>query len=403
MSERHMTGRYGRFGGRFVAEALWTPLQQVKEAFEAAVGGGELLADFDALLDSRVGRPTPLTHLRALSAQLGGAQLWLKREDLCVGGNFTTNLAAAYALLARRMGRQALVGETATGEFGAALASMGNALGLKARVYMGREDHDAEPLGVQQMQALGAEIVTVDASLRGRKNACSEALRYWATHSDTHFYSPSSLAAPDPYPSLGAYFLSAIGHETRLQVERLGFVPEYVVAPVGGGGFAAGLFGEFIGHDVTQLVGVQGAGEGLSGRHAASIVGGRPGVFQGTFSFLLQDEDGQVLGSASAAGGLSVPVVGPQHANWAEQGLVHYVAVEDADAYQAVQLLAEREGVLISLEAGHALAYALKLLPTLRAEQSVLVGVSGSGVRDLGRWAAYRARTKDAESGGGHE
>jgi tryptophan synthase beta chain len=400
MSGKQNTGRYGRFGGRFVAEALWTPLQEVADAFESAVGDPEFMGRFEMLLDRRIGRPTPLTMLGNLSDRMGGARLWLKREDLCMGGNFTPNLAVAYALLAKRMGRESLVGETATGGFGAALASMGNALGLKTRIFMGRTDRDAEPLGVRRMEELGAEIDTVDSTLRGRKVACSEALRYWATHSATSFYCPSTLAAPDPYPRMSAFFLSAIGAETRVQVERLGCSPEYVIAPVGSGGFAAGLFSEFVDSEQTQLVGVQGAGEGLDGRHSASVVAGHPGVFQGTLSFLLQDEDGQILAPTSVAGGLSVPNVGPQHAHWAEQGRVHYVAVEDVEAQAAVERLLREEGLLVSMEAGHALAYAMKLLPTLDADQDVVVGISGGGDRDLERLAEFRATSRQGESGG---
>ncbi len=381
------SGRFGRFGGRFIAEALWTPLQEVAEAFEAAIADLEFMEDFEALLDHRIGRPTPLTLLRNLSEEMGGGMLWLKREDLCQGSNFTVNLAAGYALLAKRMGRQWLVGETATGEFGVALASMGNALGLNTRIFIGREDREAEPLMVRRMEELGVELETIDSTLRGRKVACSEALRFWATHSATHLYCPSSLAAPDPYPRMSAFYLSVIGAETRVQVRRRGRTPEYVVAPVGSGGFAAGLFNEFVDEEMVQLAGVQAAGEGLSGRHSASLVAGRPGVFQGTYSFLLQDQDGQVLSPASIAGGLSMPNVGPQHAHWAEQGRVHYVAVTDEEAIDGVKKLLEYEGILVALESGHAIAYALKLLPTLAEDQDVVVGVTGGGMRDLQRLA----------------
>jgi tryptophan synthase beta chain len=387
MSGHPHSGRFGRFGGRFIAEALWTPLQEVAEAFESAAADVAFMEDFEAMLDHRIGRPTPLTLLRNLSDEMGGGMLWIKREDLCQGGNFTVNLAAAYALLAKRMGREWIVGETATGEFGVALASMGNALGLKTRIFIGREDREAEPLMVRRMEELGVDLETVDSTLRGRKAACSEALRFWATHSSTHFYCPSSLAAPDPYPRMSAFFLSVIGAETRVQVRRRGRTPEYVVAPVGSGGYAAGLFSEFVDEEMVQLAGVQAAGEGLSCRHSASLVAGRPGVFQGTYSFLLQDDDGQVLSPASIAGGMSVPNVGPQHAHWAEQGRVHYVAVTDDEAIDGVRKLLKYEGILVSLESGHALAYALKLLPTLHEDQDVVVGVTGGGMRDLKRLA----------------
>ncbi len=385
MSGEPHSGRFGRFGGRYVSEALWTPLQAIAEGFEDAISDHTFMGEFESLLDHRLGRPTPLTLLSNLSDKTGGGKLWIKREDLCQGGNFTANLAAACALLARRMGRQWLVGETATGEFGVTLASLGNAFGLKTRIFMGREDRESEPLMVRRMEELGVELETVDSNLRGRKAASSEALRYWATHSGEALYCSSSLAAPDPFPRMIEFFLSVIGAETRVQVDRRGQSPEYVIAPVGSGGFAAGLFSEFIGDERVQLAGVQGAGEGLTGRHSASVVAGRPGVFQGTYSFLLQDDDGQVLSPTSVAGGLSVPNVGPQHAHWAEQGRVHYVAVTDGEAVDAVRRLLHTEGLLISLEAGHALAYALKLLPTLGEDQDVVVGISGGGMRDLER------------------
>lgn len=400
MSGDAKLGRFGRFGGRFVAETLWAPLQEVADAFELALADPAFLAQFDDLLERRVGRPTPLTPVAKLSEKFGGARLWLKREDLCAGASFSSNLAAAYALMALRMGRKTLIGESATGEFGAALGAMGNALGLKTRIFMGREDQDSEPLGVQRMKALGVQIETVDSPMRGRKMARAEALRFWGSLPEERFYCPSSLATPDPYPRMSAYFLSVIGAETRAQLARSGCVPEYLVAPVGSGGFAAGLFAEFSADEDMQLVGVQGAGEGLSGRHAASVVSGRPGVFQGVYSFLLQDDDGQVFSPASAAAGLAVANVGPQHAQWAEQGRVHYVAVEDREAYQAVQKLLREEGLLVSLESGHALAYAFKLLPTLEVGQDILVGISGAGERDLLRLEAFRAAEKAAEIGG---
>lgn len=386
---------FGRFGGRFVAEALWTPLQEVAEVFEEAIGDEDFLERFEMLLDHRCGRPTPLTHLRKLSEEVGGAQLWLKREDLCATGSFTATLAAGCALLAQRMDRQWLVGETATGDFGCALAAIGNALELKTRIFMGREDREREPMMVRRMLQLGVELETVDSTLRGRKEACAEALRYWATHSSTAFYCASSLASPDPYPRLIAFFLSVIGAEARAQAGRRDGRPEYVIAPVGSGGFAAGLFSEFAAREDVQLVGVEGAGEGLEGRHAASIVGGRLGVYHGTYSFLLQDGDGQVVSPTSIAGGLSIPNAGPQHAMWAEQGRVHYVSVTDDEALDSVKLLLDHEGLLVSLEAGHALAYALKLLPTLSADEHVIVGVSGDGMRELGRLEAYAAEGGD--------
>lgn len=387
MRERHQPGRYGPFGGRYVAEALWTPLESVARAFDAALADRDFIATFERWLDHRIGRPTPVSHLEALSSEIGGAQIWLKREDLCQGGAFCINAAVLQVLLARFMGRKWVVGESATGDFGVALGSIAAAMGLKVRIFMGREDFDAEPLNVQRMRELGVHIETVDANARGRKRACSEALRYWATHSDTTLYCASSLAMPDPYPRLLEYGLSVIGAETHVQLKRRGCEPEYLVAPVGSGAFAAGLFSEFVKSSDIQIVGVQAAGDGQSDHSAASLVDGRPGVFLGTYSYLLQDEAGQIVVPGSVAGGLCMPHVGPQHAQWAAEGRVHYVSVTDNQASTAVNRLARSEGILVSLESGHALAYALRLAPTLAADEHIVVGISAGGVRDLERLA----------------
>lgn len=385
------SGRYGRFGGRYVAESIWTPLEEIAAVFEAAVADESFMESFQRHLNDRLGRPTPVSVLSRLSTCEGGGRLWLKREDLCQGGSFCGNLAVAYALLARRMGREWLIGDTATGDFGIALGSIGNALGLKTRVFIGREDADEEPVQVRRMDELGVKVERVDTNCRGRKAACAEALRFWATHSENHLYCSSSLAAPDPFPRMIAYFLSVIGAEAGVQLARRQCRPFYLIAPVGSGGFAAGLFSEFIGEDDVHLVGVQSAADGLEGRHAASIVAGRPGVLHGTHSYLLQDDNGQVLRPASIAGGLSMAHVGPQHARWAETGRVHYVAVENISALRAVRRVMAEEGINVSLESGHALAYALDLLPTLPGDKDVVVGISGAGMRDIER---IRQRTE---------
>ncbi|MGM0557722.1 MAG: pyridoxal-phosphate dependent enzyme [Myxococcota bacterium] len=384
-TNRSKPGRYGRFGGRYVAEAIWTPLQEIAATFEQAVADEAFMEEFQRHLNDRLGRPTPVSLLTRISEGEGGGRLWLKREDLCQGGSFCGNLAVAYGLLARRMGREWLIGDTATGDFGIALGAIGNALGLKTRVFIGREDAEQEEMQVRRMDELGVKVERVDTHSRGRKAACAEALRFWATHSAGHLYCSSSLAAPDPFPRMIAYFLSVIGAEAGVQLARRQCRPFYLIAPVGSGGFAAGLFSEFVGDEEVQLVGVQAAAEGLEGRHSASIVAGRPGVLHGTHSFLLQDADGQVARPASIAGGLAMAHVGPQHARWAETGRVHYVPVENVDAIRAVRRVMVEEGINVSLESGHALAYALKLLPTLSSDRDVVVGISGAGMRDIER------------------
>jgi tryptophan synthase beta chain len=377
--------RFGRFGGRYVAEALWEPLEEVGGVFEEVLADEEFVASFRRWLEQRVGRPTPVTELGALSDEIGGGRLLLKREDLCQTGSFTINMAVAYGLLARRMGREWLVGETATGDFGVALASIGAALGLRTRMFIGRDDLQAEQFNVRRIEQLGAVTEIVDTDNRGRKAAAAKALRFWATHSDSALYCPSTLAMPDPYPRMLQRFLSVIGRETHRQLRDRDVSPEYVVAPIGSGSLGAGMFTEFVDGSDARLVGVEAGGERQSKRHAASLIWGKPGVFRGTYSFLLQDQNGQILTPASIAGGLSVPNTGAQHAHWAETGEVHYVTANDHEAVDAVRRLARTEGILVALEAGHALAYALKLLPTLSADEHVVVAVSGRGSRDLDR------------------
>ncbi|MBA2663274.1 MAG: pyridoxal-phosphate dependent enzyme [Bradymonadaceae bacterium] len=384
-NERLLPGRFGRFGGRYVAESLWTPLQEIADAFDEAVDDPKFVTTMERWLDHRIGRPTPVSHLGALSERVGGAQIWVKREDLCQGGSFSINTAVLQVLLARRLGRRSVIGETGTGDFGVALGSIAAAMGLEARIFMGREDLENETLNVQRMLELGVVIETVDTGTRGRKRACSEALRFWATHSNQAHYCASSLAMPDPFPRILAYALGVIGAETRVQLKRRGCDPEYIIAPIGSGAFGVGLFSEFAKHTDIQLVGVQGGGDGHGARTSASLVVGSPGVFMGTHSYLLQDDNGQVLVPHSIAGGLCVPNVGPQHARWAAEGRVHYVAVSDDDACLAVRTLARTEGLLVCLESGHALSYAIKIAATLGSEQHVVVGITGSGLRDLER------------------
>lgn len=386
MTRDHDERRYGRFGGRYVAEALWHPLEVLSQTFAEALDDPDFGDACESWLDRRLGRPTPLTSLDQLSDDIGGGRLLAKREDLLHGNSFASNMAVVYGLLARRMDRDWLVGETATGDFGVALASIGSAMGLRTRIFVGREDLEAEPLSMQQLHQLGAIVETVDSTSRGRKAACAEAMGHWATHADSELYCPSSLAMADPYPRIVEHALSTIGAELRVQLERRHLDPTYVVAPIGSGSFGVGLFEPFVGGE-TQLVGVQAGASGGDDRHAASLTYGRPGVFQGTYSFLLQDQNGQIRAPSSIAGGLCVPNVGPQHAAWAESGEVHYVTVTDADAMAAARQLLQSEGVLVSLEAAHAVAYALKLAPTLGADETIVVGISGSGMRDLDRLA----------------
>ncbi|MEM1347207.1 MAG: pyridoxal-phosphate dependent enzyme [Myxococcota bacterium] len=378
---------FERFGGRYVAEALYGPLEAVATALDAALEDDAFLSEFERWLDHRIGRPTPLSRMRRLSQELGGGQLWLKREDLCQGGSFTACMAIFQALLAKYMNRSVLVAESGSGDFGVALSQAGAALGLEVHVFMTREDILSEPLAVAEIKRFDAHVVSVDAPSRGRADAAAEAMRVWMSQWEQALYCSSMLAAPDPYPRMLAHAAGIIGAEARVQLHRRAARVDYIIAPVGTGSLAAGLFAEFIDDDAVHSIGVQAGGEAQSGRHAASLLSGRPGIAHGTRSFLLQDDDGQILGAYSIAGGLISPIVGPQHAAWAQRGQALYVSMADHEAIEAVERLMALEGVHVSLETGHALAYALKLLPTLAPEQSILLGVSGQGTRDAARLA----------------
>jgi len=381
------TRRYGRFGGRYVAEALYGPLEAVAKALDTALEDDAFLSEFERWLDNRIGRPTPLSRMAHLSEELGGGGLWLKREDLCQGGSFAACIAIFQALLAVYMKRKVVIAESGSGDFGVALSQAGAALGLEVHVHMTREDILAEPLAVAEMKRYGAHVVSVDAPSRGRADAADEAMRVWMSQWQDALYCSSMLAAPDPYPRMLAHATGIIGAEARVQLNRRGATIDYVIAPVGSGSFAAGLFSEFIDDDAVHVIGVQAGGEAQGGRHSASLLSGRPGIAHGTKSFLLQDDGGQILGAYSIAGGLISPIVGPQHAAWAERGQALYVSMNDHEAILAVEKLMALEGVHVSLETGHALAYAMKLLPTLAHDQSILLGVSGQGTRDAARLA----------------
>ena len=376
--------QFGIFGGRYVPEPLWTPLVELAAAHQEAIADEEYLRTERRWQYSRLGRPTPVTHLSSLSSLCGGAQIWAKREDLCEGGTFCATSALTQALIARRMGRQRLIGETATGDFGVALGSVGAAMGMDMTILMRRAAIEKEPVNAARMRRLGVELISVDGAGRGRSQAMAEALRQYSMDTEEAFYATSSLASPSPYPEMVARALAVIGEECRAQIAEENVELEYVIAPVGSGSFAAGLYGAFLQTGGPQLVGVQAGGENGTERSAASLVRGRPGVHLGTRSLVLQDEEGQILAPHSGARGLAIPVAGPQHARWLQEGQVHYVMIDDEKAVEAQQKLAQVEGIFASHETGYGLAYALKLAPTLRSEQHILVGISGAGLRELG-------------------
>ncbi len=375
-------GEFGIFGGRYVPEVLWSPLEEVARALDEAIADQDFCRRERNWWASRAGRPTALTHLETLSTKIGGAQIWAKREDLCLGGAFCVTSVISQALLAKRMGKTRLIGESATGDFGVALGSVGRALDLEVTVFMGRGAAEEESLPMERMAALGVKVVTVDGAVRGRSRAMAEALRTLSVSAESNFYVTSSLASPQPYPRLVGRALSIIGQECKDQLAAQAVHPEYVIAPVGSGSFAAGFFEAFIDERGPQLVGVQAGGEEGSARDAASLVRGRPGVCLGTRSLVLQDEQGQIEAAHAGAPGLAMPVAGPQHARWLQEGKVHYVTVTDEEAVQACRDMTDMEGIFASLESAYGLAYAQKLAPTLNSSDHIVVGITGTRLLD---------------------
>ena len=380
-------GRYGDYGGQFVPETVMPALEQLEAAYAEAQRDPAFQAELDALLRDFVGRPTPLHHAKRLTERAGGAQVYLKREDLCHTGAHKMNNAMGQALLAKRMGKRRIVADTGAGQHGVASATACALLGLNCIVYMGTEDMRRQEPNVFRMRLLGAEVRPVEAGSKTLKEAVSEAIRDWVTNvEDTHFLI-GSVVGPHPYPMLVRDFQTVIGREARAQMIKVtGRLPDYVVACVGGGSNAIGIFRAFVDDAQVRLVGVEAAGEGIAtGNHAASLSVGRPGVLHGAMSYLLQSEDGQVLATHSISAGLDYPGVGPEHSWLKDTERAEYAAVTDTEAVAALRLLSEAEGIIPALESAHALAYAVETLaPTLAPSQSVLVNLSGRGDKDLG-------------------
>jgi tryptophan synthase beta chain len=379
------SGRFGPFGGRYVPETLMAALQELEEAYLAARADPAFQAELDSLLRDYAGRPTPLYFARRLTERLGGARIYLKREDLAHTGAHKINNALGQGLLARRLGKGRIVAETGAGQHGVATATVCALLGLQCVVYMGAEDMRRQAPNVFRMRLLGAEVRPVESGSRTLKDAINEALRDWVTNVGTTHYLLGSAVGPHPYPMMVRDFQSVIGREAREQMlAREGRLPDYAVACVGGGSNAIGLFHPFRDDPEVRLVGVEAAGRGLeTGQHAASLVAGRPGVLHGAYSYLLQDEHGQVLGTHSISAGLDYPGVGPEHAYLKETGRAHYVAVGDREALEGFTLLAETEGILPALEPAHAIYHAARLAAGLPPQAIVLVCLSGRGDKDL--------------------
>ncbi|MGQ0570501.1 MAG: tryptophan synthase subunit beta [Armatimonadota bacterium] len=375
-------GRFGRFGGRYVPETLIPALDELEDAYARLAGGADFRHHLDDALHHYCGRPTPLYFAARLSAELG-ARVYLKREDLLHTGAHKINNAMGQVLLAQRMGKQRIIAETGAGQHGVATATAAAVVGLPCEVYMGAEDVDRQSLNVFRMRLLGARVVTVESGTRTLKDAINEALRDWVTNVKTTFYVIGSVVGPHPYPTLVRDFQAVIGHEARAQMlEQSGRLPDVAIACVGGGSNAIGLFHAFR-EDVVRLIGVEAGGDGLeTGRHAATLVAGSPGVLHGAMSYLLQDADGQIRETHSISAGLDYPGVGPEHAFLKESGRAEYVAADDRTALQGFQLLARTEGILAALEPAHAIGHLQHLASTLRGA-SVLVGLSGRGDKDV--------------------
>jgi len=378
-------GWFGEFGGRFVPETLMHPLEELTEAFEQAIRDPQFHAELEGLLRDYVGRPTPLYFAQRLTEYLGGAKIYLKREDLAHTGAHKINNTIGQALLTKRMGKPRVIAETGAGQHGVATATAAALLGLECVIYMGELDMERQRLNVFRMKLLGAEVVPVRSGSRTLKDAINEALRDWVTNVRTTHYILGSVTGPHPFPKMVRYFQSVIGREAKQQIlEREGRLPDFVVACVGGGSNAIGIFWEFLPYEQVKLIGVEAAGKGLeTGEHAASLCAGTVGVLHGAKTFVLQDDDGQIRDTHSISAGLDYPGVGPEHAFLKATGRASYVAVTDDEALEAFELLAKLEGILPALEPAHALAYAFKLARQLPKEAIILVNLSGRGDKDV--------------------
>lgn len=377
-------GYFGEFGGRFAPEVLMAALQELEQAYEEAKRDAGFLQEFDELSRRWSGRPTPVFFARRLSEHCG-ARIYLKREDLAHTGAHKINNALGQALLARRMGKKRVIAETGAGQHGVATAAACAMLGLECLIYMGEEDVRRQALNVFRMRLLGAEVRPVASGTRTLKDAINEAFRDWVANVRTAHYLVGSVVGPHPYPAMVRDFQSVIGREAREQVVALlGRLPDYVVACVGGGSNAIGIFHAFLEDPGVKLVGVEAAGLGLeTGKHAASLAAGRVGVLHGAKTYVLQDEAGQIGATHSISAGLDYPGVGPEHSYLKETGRVTYVAVDDAQALEAFQLLCRTEGIMPALESAHAVAYAVKLAASLDKDQAILVNLSGRGDKDM--------------------
>jgi len=388
-------GHFGIYGGRFVAETLMGPLDELREAYERYLQDDAFLAELDEELRQYVGRPSPLYYARRWSEQLGGARIYLKREDLNHTGAHKINNTVGQALLARRMGKTRIIAETGAGQHGVASATVAARLGLECVVYMGAEDVQRQSMNVYRMKLLGAKVVPVESGSRTLKDALNEAMRDWVTNVDNTFYIIGTVAGPHPYPAMVRDFQTIIGREAREQIQaQEGRLPDALVACVGGGSNAIGLFYPFIDDASVAMYGVEAAGFGLdTGQHAAPLCAGKPGVLHGNRTYLMEDAHGQIIHTHSISAGLDYPGVGPEHAWLKDSGRATYVAVDDDEALQGFHDLTRIEGILPALESSHALAYASKLAPQMKPDQIIVVNLSGRGDKDIHTVATHQGIT----------
>lgn len=378
-------GHFGAYGGRFVAETLMEPIYELEQAYEKLKNDPAFQAEFDRDLKYYVGRPSPLYLAERWTRELGGAKVYLKREDLNHTGAHKINNTIGQALLAKHMGKTRIIAETGAGQHGVASATIAARLGLECVVYMGAEDVQRQAPNVFRMKLLGATVVPVTSGSKTLKDALNEAMRDWVTNVDDTFYIIGTVAGPHPYPAMVRDFQSVIGREAREQIlEQEGRLPDALVACVGGGSNAIGLFHPFLADESVAIYGVEAGGDGIeTGKHAAPLCAGKPGVLHGNRTYLMEDTNGQIIETHSISAGLDYPGVGPEHAWLKDIGRANYVSVTDAEAMQGFHALTRIEGIIPALESSHALAYAMKLAPTMSKDQSIIVNLSGRGDKDI--------------------
>jgi tryptophan synthase beta chain len=379
------SGHFGIYGGTFVAETLIHALEELRQAYQRYREDPEFIAELNDELEHFVGRPSPIYHARRWSAQVGGAQIYFKREDLNHTGAHKINNTIGQALLARRMGKPRVIAETGAGQHGVATATIAARYGLECVVYMGSADIERQAQNVYRMNLLGASVVPVESGSKTLKDALNEAMRDWVTNVENTFYIIGTVAGPHPYPMMVRDFQAVIGEECKVQMPKMtGRQPDHVVACVGGGSNAAGIFYPYLDHPDVKLIGVEAGGEGIeSGLHAASLTAGSPGVLHGNRTYLLQNADGQITETHSVSAGLDYPGVGPEHAWLKDAGRAQYVVVDDEEALAAFHTCCRIEGIIPALESSHAIAYAARLAATLPANQTILVNLSGRGDKDM--------------------